>query len=148
MNRPPARVIIDASALLPYWLPEPLSAASIHVVGGSALCAPSLIYFEAGNILWKSVTRGFIGIEQARQAQRDIHDLSIELIEDIQLPSLTLEIAHTYQISFYDAAYVAIGKLLVLPLITADQRLIRAMTGTGHQLIALEDFMPTLAGEE
>ncbi len=148
MNRPPARVIIDASALLPYWLPEPLSAASVRVVDGCALCAPSLLYFEAGNILWKSVTRGFISIEQARQTLRDIHELSIELIEDIQLPPLTLEIAHSYQISFYDAAYVAIGKLLGLPLITADQRLIRAMTGSGHHLIALEDFMPTLAGEE
>ena len=25
MNKPPVRVIIDASALLPYWLPEPMA---------------------------------------------------------------------------------------------------------------------------
>lgn len=148
MNTPPARIVIDASALLPYWLPEALTAAALRVVEGSALCAPSLLYFEAGNILWKSMTRGLLSIEQARQTQRDIHDLNIELIEDLQLPMLTLEIAHAYQISFYDASYVAIAKLLVLPLITADQRLLRAMAGSDHQLLALEDFMPALAGEE
>jgi len=32
MNTPPARIVIDASALLPYWLPETLTTASLRVV--------------------------------------------------------------------------------------------------------------------
>lgn len=148
MKTLPPRVVIDASALLPCWLPETLTAASLRVLEGSALCAPTLLYFEAGNILWKSVRRGLLSIEQAHQSQRDIHELNIELIEDRLLPMLTLEIAHTYQITFHDATYVAIANLLALPLITADQRLIRAMAGTDQNLLALEEFLPEMESED
>jgi predicted nucleic acid-binding protein len=48
-----------------------------------------------------------------------------------------LEIAIAHNISAYDACYVELSERLQLPLVTADQKLIRALSGTPYQVQAL-----------
>jgi predicted nucleic acid-binding protein len=73
------RVVCDASALVALlldsgpdgrWVTEALTAAE--------LAAPSLVAFEAANIIRRHELAGLIGTDQAVQAHADLLDLTIE----------------------------------------------------------------------
>ena len=51
----------------------------------------------------------------------------------------TLRIAAACGISAYDAMYVALSSAVGLPLMTADARLVRALAGTDHEALLLDE---------
>ena len=70
------------------------------------------------------------------QAQR-CRPLSLQTVAIQEIVSEALEIAIAHNISAYDACYVELSARLQLPLVTADQKLIRALAGTTYQIQAL-----------
>ncbi|MEO9222244.1 MAG: type II toxin-antitoxin system VapC family toxin [Mycobacteriaceae bacterium] len=68
------------------WVTEMLSGAS--------LIAPSLIMFEAGNIIRRHAMSGLVSADQAAQAHGDLLDLSIEQWRYELLGSRGLGVAH------------------------------------------------------
>jgi predicted nucleic acid-binding protein len=56
-------------------------------------------------------------------------------IQEIVCEALEIAIAHN--ISAYDACYVELSVRLQVPLVTADQKLIRALAGTHYQVQSL-----------
>ena len=57
----------------------------------------------------------------------------LELVDD------ALQIAPLHGATVYDSCYVALGAQLSIPLITADEALVRRFSGTDHEVLWLGD---------
>ena len=91
------------------------------------LIAPSLWIYETIGVLLVATRRGRITLEASREARDDILSVPVRLTD----PSATqvYEQAIRYNISGYDAAYLALATELNLPLWTGDHRFYNAVQG-------------------
>jgi predicted nucleic acid-binding protein len=125
--------VVDASVGIKLFVAEPLSdeahALFSHLADDppARLHVPDLFYIECTNILWKYVRRLGLASEDARLYVEQLGQLALRSRPTAELAADALEIALAYDISAYDAAYVALSARLGLPLITADERLARAL---------------------
>ncbi len=146
------RVVADASALLPAWLPEEDHQAhadrliQLHADGELELCAPPLLAHEIVNGLYLAV-KGRAGrpprltLDGAKERWQLFQDLQITKIEP--RGARALELASKCQLaSAYDAAYLALAEQLEAPFVTADNRLLRAVESRLKWVKALWAFKP------
>ena len=117
--------VVDASVVLQWLLEEPPGKSKEileeHVDGSELLVAPELLHYEVGNVLVTKVALGF-------QDASDLFGYFLGL--DIQTYSLgaeeyrsSLDLAHKYKLTVYDASYVALAQALDTKLVTADKKL-------------------------
>jgi predicted nucleic acid-binding protein len=129
--------VVDASVGIKLFLVEPLSDradalfASLAVTPPASLFVPDLFYVECTNILWKYVRRFGYSPEAARQDVADLVRLSLHVASTADLAEAALALALDHGVTAYDAAYAALAQKLSLPLITADEALVRRLDGTG-----------------
>ena len=93
-------------------------------LAGQPLAAPHLIDLEVGSVLRRLVRSGGIPERRARLALTDLGDLPVERAPATPLLPRCWELRDN--LTFYDAAYVALAELLNVTLLTADARLARA----------------------
>jgi predicted nucleic acid-binding protein len=91
---------------------------------GQKLAAPHLVDVEVGSALRRLVRGGGVPERRARLALADLADLPVERAPAVPLLPRCWELREN--VTFYDAAYVALAELLDVPLLTADERLPRA----------------------
>jgi predicted nucleic acid-binding protein len=128
------------------FLPEDLSGRAEALFSGleaehpSRLYVPDLLYVEVTHVLLKHV-RG--GRYSARDVEGDLAGLlemdlrpvpTRDLVEDAQA------IALRHGLSVYDACYVVLSARVSAPLVTADQKLVRALRGSAFRVQWLGDF--------
>jgi predicted nucleic acid-binding protein len=85
------------------------------------LAAPSLLGFEAANIIRRHELAGLVSSDQAAQAHADLLDLAIEQWPHELLAERSWELRRN--LSIYDASYVALAELIGADLITLDERI-------------------------
>ncbi|MGB7440854.1 MAG: type II toxin-antitoxin system VapC family toxin [Coleofasciculaceae cyanobacterium] len=66
--------------------------------------------------------------------------LSLQRTSTAELMIDALRIGLAHEISAYDACYVALSQRLVVPMLTADQKLVRKLANTSYMVCYLEDF--------
>ncbi len=117
--------VVDASVALKWLLEEPLGKSQEtlerHINGRESLVAPELLNYEVGNVL---VTK----VALSSQDASDLFGYFLDL--DIQTYSLgaeeyraSLDLAHKYKVTVYDASYLALALALDIQLVTADRKL-------------------------
>jgi predicted nucleic acid-binding protein len=145
-----AGCVVDASVGIKLFVNEDLSEAADRLFARLAaqpvpqFYVPDLFYVECTNILWKYVHRFGYSPENARQDVADLRALALVTISTADLVEPALELALAYDITAYDASYVALAQQLDLPLITADALLARKLAGSGvtvQTLAELKDLM-------
>ncbi len=135
--------VVDASVGIKLFVEEPGSDVADRLFGELAnnplarFYVPDLFFVECANILWKYVRRYGYPPENARQDVADLRALALLTVSTADLIGPALELALTYDITTYDASYAALARQLSLPLITADERLARKLTGAGIQVQVL-----------
>ena len=116
------RVICDASALVALLLDGgPDGRWVTDALGGADLAAPSLVGFEAANIIRRHELAGLVSADQAAQAHADLLALAIELWPYELLAARAWELRQN--LSIYDAGYVALAELTDATLVTLDRRI-------------------------
>ena len=120
------QIVLDTSVVAKLFLKEELSSNAIrlkdkHIKGEIEIVAPSLLKYELINAL-KSKRFTKVEIKEALEAVRD-YGFSIVDPEDQALDNAAA-LAVDYNISSYDASYVALAKDLESELCTADGKLV------------------------
>lgn len=137
----PKLFVVDASALLAAWLPKEAYREQADALlkryqdGQLELCGPTLLPHEILNGLYIAV-RGKAGQaprltpEEALEVWALFQRLGLRLEGTEALSGRILELALEYgRPSAYDMTYVALAEHLHSPLITGDQRLLKAIGG-------------------
>ena len=138
--------VVDANVGIKLFIAEELSPAAELLFGRLRedppvrLYVPDLFYLECTNILWKHVRRFAYPMEDAREDLVALRRLALDLIASAELVSASLDLAMAQSISAYDACYAALSTWLGVPLVTADERLIRKLDGSGVSVRWLGDL--------
>lgn len=131
-------VVVDASVVaaglvddseVGRWAEQRLAA------GG--LVAPTLMMFEAANVLRRIVARGEVGDDVASLARAELLDLRVQYVDYEAVAERVWELRGS--ITVYDAAYVAVAEAVEAPLVTLDLRLARS-PGPGCSFLTPPDL--------
>lgn len=123
--------VIDASVAVKWYVPEVYSKEAWNLLaareeGEVKFHVPDLFTSELGNILWKKVRRGLLEEEEAREIARELLAIPMSVHGSTDMFEAVLRLACRAGITFCDALYVVLATGLGCPLITADERLMRA----------------------
>lgn len=125
------RLVVDASVVIPCFVPERFSAvARSWLDAADLLLAPEFLALECANALWKKVRRGEITPSDASGALDQVLGGLIELRPSAALAKAALRLATDLAHPVYDCAYVALAHVEKADLLTADRELVgRTLTG-------------------
>lgn len=143
----PARLIVDSSVAVKWFLPEPLSTEARQVLSGYQsgayrLMAPDLMLAEVGNVLWKKHRFEGLSLEEAQQILLVLLDLDIEWVPAALLINEALSIAAAYTRTVYDSLYLALSLRRGCPYVTADERLVRAIGSSFPNVVWVASWKP------
>lgn len=128
-------LVIDASVVIKFYIPEILSDNSEDVISRAAsselmLWAPDLLYPETGNILWKKHRLHELTSAEVEAIVDAITSLPIRIEQSKQIMPVAVSIAVHSGITVYDAMYIAVAKIYETRMITADRKLVEALAKT------------------
>ena len=133
-----AGYVVDASVLVKWFLYQQeadrdraLALRDLHIAGRSTIIIPRLAVLEVLN-----------AVRFSPKAKEEDGKTALEVLQDMNLdarsPDLALlrkanAIAWAYKTAIYDAIYVALAEQVGYPLITADEVMIKMLTG--HSIV-------------
>lgn len=123
-------IIIDASIVAKWLLPDEQEAETALQIKQSFLnqivviSVPSIIYYEVSNLLKSAVSTFRINRKQAIETYNAFLELDFGTYTSIEFLKETLEKSIKFDISSYDASYIALAELLNIPFYTADHKLV------------------------
>ncbi len=144
-----ARVVLDPSVAIKWYIEEEDSAASIEFqqrvrTTAARIIVPPLFFDEVANILWKKETlRKEVFPKAAKEILWEVLRLPLHVYLDRhELLPKALDIATQQRISVYDAIYVATAIQNKAVFVTADQRLIQKLLATplSSALASMEEW--------
>jgi predicted nucleic acid-binding protein len=141
-------LVVDASVLIKFYVPEILSDRAEQLLSQveqdhTMLLVPDLIYSEVGNILWKKHRLRELTRSEIVEITDAIVSLPITVESTKLLLRLAVDISMTYGITVYDAIYVSTAMVHETKIVTADRKLVEAMTKTD-----LKDYVVWLGSGE
>lgn len=137
--------VLDASVGVKLFLVEPLSdradALFDHLATSppARFYVPDLFFVECTNTLWKYVRNFGYPQEAAKQDIADLIRLPLQVVSTADLAEGALQLALAVDITAYDASYVILSQRLSLPLVTADETLVRRLAETSFDVRFLGD---------
>lgn len=127
-------LVVDASALIAALVDGGAAGAAAHeAVSGADLAAPELLPFESANVIRRLEQAGKLAADAAALAHADLVDLAVQLWPYRAISTVAWRLRGS--LTVYDASYVALASHLDAPLVTLDQRLARAASGSCHVLV-------------
>ena len=132
--------VVDASVGIKLFVVEPLSGqadalfAHLDDDPPAQFYVPDLFFIECANVLWKYVRRFGYPLKSAHQDVLDLTGLPLRIFLTRELAEDALTVGAHHGITAYDAVYVALAQRLSLPLVTADETLVRLLIGTSFDV--------------
>jgi len=120
-------VVVDASVVIKWFVPEAGSDAARRLLAGENLyAAPDLLFVEVANVAWKKVRRGHLSERDASQLVSEISNVAIAAVPCRDLAPDAYALAHSTGQTVYDSMYLALALRLDTFVVTADERFVRA----------------------
>jgi predicted nucleic acid-binding protein len=133
--------VVDANLVIKWYVEEPDSGAARALFWETAeFAVPDLLFLETASILSKKVRSRELTYEEARRISALIVDGPFDVHSDRELTGEAMRIALEYQVTPYDASYVALAMKLKTDCATADRKLFEKLRNT-----ALRDYVTLLA---
>ena len=132
--------VLDASVSAAWLLNDESSAYADRLLkrlaAGVEAVVPAIWRYEMANVLWVGVRRERLAAADAEQLSQWLAALPISVdpgsVEAV--PVGVANVAASYDLSIYDAAYLELALRKGLPLATLDQRLASALKKAGVPL--------------
>ena len=121
-----AEAVVDASMAVKWVVEEPDSGQA-RLLARARLEAPDLLVIECANILWKKARMGDIGAKQARERLDALLEAPVALTPSRDLLGRAMDLALELEHPVYDCLYLALALARGVPLVTADERLAKAV---------------------
>ena len=125
--------VLDASTVLAWLLRDERAAeadALIECVNRDGAAAPQLMALEVPNGLQNRIRRGLLTVTERDALLDDFAELSIDWDTQVDASALS-RLSDRYDLTIYDAAYLALAIRLRLPLATLDRRMASAARDAG-----------------
>jgi len=123
-------IVVDASVAAKWFFPDEEFAKDAFRIQQDfldktvVLSVPTLIYYEINNILKSAVQSKRVTEKEAIEAYEGFLNLEFAVYSSKDLMKQALAKATEYDISSYDASYVALASYLKIPFFTADRKLL------------------------
>jgi predicted nucleic acid-binding protein len=136
-------LVLDSSATLA-WIYSDETTQPIRrvfeAVADDGAVVPALWRLEIANSLTVAVRRGRIDANFRRAALTDLAllDITIDGETDAHVWGETLNVADSFQLTVYDAAYLELAKRLMLPLATLDSELAAAAKALAVRIVGTD----------
>jgi predicted nucleic acid-binding protein len=142
----PLQCVIDTNVLLKHFIPDPLSTQVdlllAHLANPqTSIYIPDLFYIENANVLWKYFRAGQLNTEQIQTHLRTLKTLPFKVTSTADLLEKAVNISIDFEVSAYDACYVALANQVSAPLLTLDQKLIKALSNSAHNVCDFSNFI-------
>lgn len=135
----PRTLVLDTSVAVKFYVPEELREEGLAATeaGRLEIVAPSTLQPEFFNALWWKYRRGELSRGEVRESwERLIVDRSASLYAPEELMPRAVEIAFESGAIIYDALFLALAEDADTLVITADERLLKALKGTPYAHLA------------
>lgn len=119
--------VVDASVALKWFLPaerEPDALLARSAIGAVPIRTTTLAFYEVGNILIRQSGWNADRVATALDLLGDICGDPIDLRSEDR--HATARLAHSHELTFYDASYAAVAQRLGRALVSADTDLLDA----------------------
>lgn len=141
----PLRCVVDTSVCIKQFIPDPLSPKVDQLFDHLALAqaeffVPDLLYIECANTLWKYVRAGLYTADEVQADLASLKALPLRVVSTSELMAEAVSIGLAYKISAYDASYVALSQLFSAPLLTLDEKLVKALAVASYDVRSFNDF--------
>ena len=120
-------LVVDASVVLKWLIPEDGSVEALKLRSVNSFAAPSLLFSEVTNILWKKVRRGEVSEPDALEAVGILGRLAIDIQSDRDLCADACRLSIVLDHPAYDCFYLVAAARLDTILVTADEKLLRKL---------------------
>lgn len=136
-------VVVDASVSAKWVVEEEHSDKAALLLGYDARHAPDHWRAEAVNVLWSKVFKGDLTAADAEERMTVLMRAPVIGMPISGLMPRAFAISVARGVTIYDSLYVALAEKLNIPLITADERLIRLLSddvSLGKRLVWVGDI--------
>jgi len=123
----PESAVLDSSVVLKWfrkdeiWRDSALQLRQTYLDGHMLIYVPDLLIYEIANVLRYKPD---LTHPQVQKALASLFDMQIKIIEISHgMIKTTIHLAYSYDITVYDATFVATAEYLKVPFITADEKL-------------------------
>lgn len=130
--------VLDASVTVSWALLDESNDFALSVLqrmGGEAVFAPSLWWYEVRNVLLLAERRGRIAAADVDEFLVTLNGFRIDC-SGVPVSPLVSDLVRRQRLSAYDAAYLALAITHELPLATLDRALLAASRAEGVTLLA------------
>jgi|SRR3989344_9011240 len=139
-------IIVDSSVALKwFYQDEEMSENANSVLNDSKnkslqILVPELWLYEIANSFKSSIKAGRLNIRSARSYLEDLQDIKPVFVAFQSIMDLSLVLANKFDISIYDASYLALAKLQNIPFYTADHKLLDKIPPNFKKAYSLAKF--------
>ena len=122
-------IVLDSSVIAKWFFKEEqreeaINLRKLHKNGKIVINAPKLLLFELGNIF---LNKKVFAEKFFNESIDTLFSININFTEAKEILDSTFNLASKYNLSFYDATYIALAKNLKCDFITADKKLVEAV---------------------
>ena len=128
-------IILDSSVVVKWFSEEEYTEKALAIrerirMGEERVVVPDLLLYELANALKYNPS---FDANDVSDALTSIFDMDLEIVTPIpEIINLAVALAFEYNITVYDAFYIALAKDLELTFITADRRLCERVRGLDY----------------
>jgi len=136
-------LVVDASVAVKWFsavgeagVPQAVDILERQIKGEIGVLVPDLLCYEVANAL---VYKKAISIDKLQLAVENLFSLGLQTVSmDRELMMRCVSLAREFNISVYDACYVAVAQISESPLVTANPR--HQNQALGCQVVLLEEW--------
>lgn len=140
-----SRLVVDSSIVIKWFVPEIGSDVADQVldrykIKSLTLLAPDLLHAELGNIVWKKCRLQTLEPDDGHTIIYAMKLIELEVTPSSQLLNDAYRLATDHQRTVYDSLYIALSLREGVPFLTADEKLVRAVSHTIPNVYSLNDW--------